>query len=513
MRRSLSPLVLLALLALAGCEPATGPTPDGVEIRVHNNSDHDFESVILDGVAYGNLPSARSSTYRPQPGAYGHGTVEVTLRGKKAWSSPIDHVGATPLPTGSYTLMVSVAEVDGKLLLHQHLVRGGRLPTGRQLPGRDRVRSVHEHVGDVSAARGHGGGYGVSWRWVTTTYVNPTVSLVPGSRVVYLPDAVVGSQGVRRMLGEVAPEGALRWSRPVWENGERLVHALAPSSDGGYLLAGEAMVADTLPDGRPGARTEAWLVKTDPLGGTHWSRRFGGGGQRYRTARALHPLDDGGYVMAGQSGNGAWLARGDAAGNERWRSEIPSPGAAETVYPAPGGGFLLAGDRFGTLSEEPRGWVARTDPSGRELWSARLGGSVLAVLPTAEGGALAAGEGSPPRTGGQIVRVSGAGKVEEVRSYPGAVTTLHDAAPLPDGGYVLAGVNGSGLALVRLDAEHATLWTRSHPVSSGAGQTRSAFVFPDAEGFVLIGASDDRIWMTRTDAAGTRTWSRVVVQP
>ena len=62
------------------------------------------------------------------------------------------------------------------------------------------------------------------------------------------------------------------------------------TSDGGYFVAGEACST---------VYTDIYLVKTNPSGGTIWTRTYSGA--RADMARSAQQTSDGGYVIAGST--------------------------------------------------------------------------------------------------------------------------------------------------------------------------------------------------------------------
>jgi hypothetical protein len=495
------PVLLALLLPLAGlpaCEPLTG-SPDEVEIRVYNNSDHTFRGVVVNGVALGDVPPAEYSRYAGFEEAYPYGAVSATVDGKPLGIMPIDYVGETPLPPGRYTYLVSADPESGAMVLH--FFEGDRLPGGSRPAGAKRVLAVEVRDEGLGAARGANGEVMVAGERTTLTHVNPTVSERPGSRVIYIPEAVVVTGTRRGLAARVAPDGGVLQLRELAEPGisARAPAAAAPARDGGFLLAGSFERPVTLPDGGRGWDMDAWLVRTDGAGAEVWSRFLGA--TSFDFAGAVIPTADGGFAMAGQSNRDAWLVKLDAAGGTQWTRGFLRDGRAESVAQTPDGGFLLAGDRFGTIKGGDGGWVTRTDPSGNERWTTRFPGSAEAVLATPAGGAVVAG--TTTARGGQLLRIDPAGKVEWQRS-PG-LPAVHALADAPGGGWFAA---GAGFSLVRADADGGTLWTRSYS-STAPAEARAVLPHSDG-GATVVGTAASRILVVRADAYGQVVWRRLV---
>lgn len=122
--------VLFGLIA-AGCgsgQPGTTPdggtstgTQGGVEIRVANRSDRDFERVVAtfdpDRVDYGAVAKGATSEYRKVQQAYRYALVEVTAGGQTFRFHPIDFVGETLLEPGRYTYALNIEPSDNTVTI------------------------------------------------------------------------------------------------------------------------------------------------------------------------------------------------------------------------------------------------------------------------------------------------------------------------------------------------------------------------------------------------------------
>ncbi|HJX26848.1 MAG TPA: hypothetical protein VJ885_02970 [Thermoanaerobaculia bacterium] len=121
--------VLLGLVA-GGCgsgqpAPADGGTgtaaQGGIEIRVANRSDRDFDQVVAtfdpDRVEYGAVAKGATSEYRTVKQAYRYALVEVTAGGQTFRFHPIDYVGETPLEPGRYTYALNIEPSDNTVTI------------------------------------------------------------------------------------------------------------------------------------------------------------------------------------------------------------------------------------------------------------------------------------------------------------------------------------------------------------------------------------------------------------
>jgi hypothetical protein len=176
-----------------------------------------------------------------------------------------------------------------------------------------------------------------------------TWSFGAGAEDVYLikTDAVGDAVWTRTYGG---PAGDWGWS-------------VEETSDGGYIIAGLTWSF--------GAGLEdVYLMKTDSVGDTVWTRTFGGpAGDR---GNSVGQASDGGYVIAGATesfGAGSWdvyLIKTDGLGDTVWTRTYG--GAAEdwgwSVEETSDGGYVIAGSTcsFGAGAEDV--YLIKTDADG-----------------------------------------------------------------------------------------------------------------------------------------------------
>ncbi len=105
----------LLLLVLSSCGIQDG-SPNGVFIRVQNNSDVNFSRVVVQSGnvehAFGELPARTSSEYKEFEYAFRYGAVWLEAGGKDFSLIPIDYVGEIPLKNGFYTYRVGLSSAN-----------------------------------------------------------------------------------------------------------------------------------------------------------------------------------------------------------------------------------------------------------------------------------------------------------------------------------------------------------------------------------------------------------------
>ena len=252
-----------------------------------------------------------------------------------------------------------------------------------------------------------------------------------------LPGGKKTAGGTDVWLVRVAKDGALLWSKTYGGSGHDLGYAMAPLAGGGFVLAGETRSAD-LPGGQKTAGSaDFWLVRVGQDGALLWSKTYGGSG--WEVARAVAPLADGGFALAGNT-NSTDLPGGQktAGGTDFWLVRVAKDGALvwSKTYGGSGpdsptalasladGGFAVAG--YTQSIDLPGGqksaggtdfWLVRTDPWGHAT-CAEAGACFGKTLATCDDGKSCTDDSCDKKNG---------------------CTVSHNTAPCSDGSACTAG--------------------------------------------------------------------------
>lgn len=105
----------LLFLFLSSCGIQDG-RPNGVFIRVENNSDVDFSGVIVQSGnvenSFGTIPARSTSDYKEFDYAFKYAAVWLEAEGKSLSLVPIDYVGEMPLKNGFYTYRIGLSSAN-----------------------------------------------------------------------------------------------------------------------------------------------------------------------------------------------------------------------------------------------------------------------------------------------------------------------------------------------------------------------------------------------------------------
>ena len=252
-----------------------------------------------------------------------------------------------------------------------------------------------------------------------------------------------------------------------WDKDEG--YCVQQTSDGGYILVGFTQSFGA-------GRKDVYIVKTDSLGNTLWTRVYGG--ELWDEGRHVEQTEDGGYIIVGGTysyGAGdcdVWLLKTDSLGDIIWTHTYGDWGHDQgmCVRQTPDGGYIIVGT-FYPQSSYGDVYILKTDSLGDTLWA---------------------------RTYGEM-------NVDEWGS---------SVQPTADGGYIIVGGKGGGirdLYLLKVDSLGDTVWTRTY---GGSGDEWGACIEPTNDGNYIIvggthsyGAGYSDIWLLKVNLSGDTLWT------
>ena len=319
------------------------------------------------------------------------------------------------------------------------------------------------------------------------------------------------------------PTILLSQPQTVWEKTygglrvDRGTH-VALTSDGGFAVTGLTASSDH-------GSNDIWLFKTDAAGNLQWEKTYGGSTSEW--GRTVAETPDGGFIVAGSTssfgagGWDAWLIRTDAVGDTLWTRCYGGPANdfARALACCTDGGWIMTGHTSSYGAGRSDMWIIRMDSLGTILWSKTYGWSqgdeAYGVQQTADGGFIITGHIRPDgesESGVCLVKLDQLGDVAwEKSNYGGAYFDSGNCVQqTTDGGYVLTGMEENSdytrdLIIVRTDASGDQIWKNK---MGGSYDESGNFVqqTPDG-GFIVAGHKTDasynrQIWVIKLDADG-----------
>lgn len=352
--------------------------------------------------------------------------------------------------------------------------------------------------------------------------------------------------------------GNILWQKSLGGTKGDYAYSVRPTSDGGYIVAGNSSSVDGDVTGLHGTASDAWIVKLDGTGTLIWQKALGGTGSEY--AYEILQTSDGGYIYAGYSTTllnsfyQYWIQKLDNTGNVIWQKNSGASGGDEYAYSiqqTTDGGYIIAGDANtddGDVSGLKGGydfWVVKTDATGTIQWQKTLGGSGddygYAIQQTTDGGYIVTGEtystdgdatGNHGLDDAFVIKLDALGNKQWSKVYGGTNIDYFNAIQqTTDGGYIATGSTYSNNGdvsgnhgnndywVVKLNSSGVIQWQKC---LGGTGYDYAYSIKTTSDGgYIVAGdvSSNDGdvtgnhsasydYWIVKLDGSGTIQWQK-----
>lgn len=300
--------------------------------------------------------------------------------------------------------------------------------------------------------------------------------------------------------------GDTLWTSTYGGTGLERGYSVQQTTDGGYIITGSTNSF--------GNGDQMYLIKADSLGDTLWTKVYGdtsgeGGYSVQQTA-------DGGYIITGFTasfGNGlqVYLVKTDSLGDTLWTKIFGSAGRdrGRSVQQTLDRGYIIAGDISYPVDCDPI-YLIKTDSLGDTLWSRIYGTNWYfgrSVQQTQDNGYVVVGY---DRIGGSLYLIKTDSNGDSLWTKDFYLTDAAEAYSVMqtvDKGYIVAGkiigyMDYINFFLVKTDSLGDTLWTRYY----GDGMTEGAECVQQTAdgGYILVGTNggNAQILLIKTDQYG-----------
>lgn len=303
-------------------------------------------------------------------------------------------------------------------------------------------------------------------------------------------------------------------------SGNDLGQSVSQTSDAGYILAGFS-------DGFGNGANDIYLVKTDSLGDTLWTKTYGTINEDY--AYSVQQTFDGGYVIVGNSDNSIThsnvvLLKTFSNGNLQWYKTYIDTNyeSASSVWQTSDGGYILTGTTTIATPLDYHINLIKANSNGDTLWTRRYGVFTQgnSVQQTSDGGYIIAGNiyNSISKQNIYLIKTNSNGDTIWTKKYGGSKDDQsYSVRQTMDGGYIITGYTESFSALrqiylIKANSNGDTLWTKiiNNQNSGGIGMS----VVQISDGYVVTGfggdisAQTNDVYLIKTDSNGDTLWTK-----
>jgi len=222
------------------------------------------------------------------------------------------------------------------------------------------------------------------------------VAFVPGSDGGYLlvlaTNSFTGNYDIH--LIRIDEQGNTQWTKTYGGPQTDYAHSVTSTDDGGYMI-----IAHTQSYGM--GSLDHYLLKVDQQGDSLWTRTYGGTGSDW--GGSVQQTADGGYILAGDTHSfddpdgDIWVIRTDDVGDTLWTRTFGGSGSdrAYSVIQTDDGGYIVAGQTHALSADHVNGFAMKLDPDGNQDWMTILGGErenfIDHVIRAADGDYVAVG--------------------------------------------------------------------------------------------------------------------------
>ena len=311
-----------------------------------------------------------------------------------------------------------------------------------------------------------------------------------------------------------------------WDEG----NSVQQTTDGGYIITGYISTFS------PGIRN-VWLIKTDPAGDTLWTKSFGGVESDW--GNFVQQTSDGGYVVVGATRSfsvglsDVWLIKTDNLGDTLWTKtfgdSLDDWGYSVQQTSDTGYVYVVTTSSFGASIYDV--WLVKTDANGDTSWTRIFAGSNVessrSVKQTSDGGYIVAVTTSSFGAGLRdlwLIKTDVSGHTLWTKTYGYYLSEyIYDVQQTADDGYVFVGGTCSfssgaiwDLWLIKTDATGYPHWTRT--LGGNSADEGHCLQQTSDGGYIItgytssFGAGGDDVWLvicsaaTRSDAFAACAW-------
>ena len=156
------------------------------------------------------------------------------------------------------------------------------------------------------------------------------------------------------------------WTQTYGGENHDIGYGLCQTADDGFLIAGTT-------ESYGAGSYDIYIIKTDEVGDTTWTRTFGG--SSFDEGRAVAKTHDGHYMITGFAANtnyDIYLIKIQDDATVDWQKAVGQEDGSDMAFgitPTSDNGFLIAGKNYTTATGENDMYMLKINAGGDTLWS------------------------------------------------------------------------------------------------------------------------------------------------
>ena len=256
-----------------------------------------------------------------------------------------------------------------------------------------------------------------------------------------------GSGSYDVLLLKTDSDGNKLWRQTFGEGYDDRGYSIQQTSDGGFVIAGYTYSFDS-------DSYDMWLLKTNIVGDTQWTKTYGGTGTD--KGYSVQQTSDGGFIITGYTktdskGFDIFLVKTDSDGNQEWTKTYGGTGTDKgySVQQTSDGGFIISGVTTAEYGFDIM--VVKTDPTGEEEWNQVFGNILhdmgLSVDQTLDGGFVVVGYTEIFGSGDEdvlLLKLNADGSPDWEKTFGGnGIDHGYSVQQTNDGGFMIIGFTES----------------------------------------------------------------------
>jgi hypothetical protein len=196
------------------------------------------------------------------------------------------------------------------------------------------------------------------------------------------------------LLVKTNSDGDALWSKTYGGSNSDQGNSIQQTKDGGYIIIGDT-------ESYGSGYQSVWLIKTDSLGNTLWTKTYGSEGTDF--GNSVQQTQDGGYIFTGSidaygnSQGDLLLTKTDGSGNVQWIKLFGGkfPDGGNSIQITSDNGYIILGYTYSSSWEM---LLLKTNEFGDSLWAKTFdfGYWSKEIQQTTDGGYVIVGETTSP---------------------------------------------------------------------------------------------------------------------